>query len=286
MTRRRLQTRSLVPTLLVLLAVGGVGAHGRPSQATRSVHAAIVDVRGTPLPGLTAADFSVRVNDRDVNVLSAIPATDPLAIVIVTDGLDLRITPQVREAMRAVVTAAREQAPSSRVGFIGAPSGAVPKLHGVVEGQAQLERTIATFIGSEETWPLLASVLAATETLARERFARRVIIAIGRRHDQPAELIVADREADALRRTGTTLWALDMGWSDVLANVAPRSGGHHAITRPEELAATARKLMHMIRSQYLVTYAPPPDDPAGSLRVGVRRDPAIVLAPVWTPRER
>jgi hypothetical protein len=271
-----------IASILAALACCTLLARATESQVSRRVFVAVVDASGEPVRGLTAADFTVHAGDRALRVLSAAPAADPPAIVVVTDGVDVRQTVQAREAMRAIASAAREQSAAARVGVAGVEPGAAVRMLSLAEDEAQVERAIARFAGSDETWPLLESVLAATAALAQETSPRRIIVALSRRHDPPAEVIDAAREADALRRTGTALWAIDLGWSGVLADVAPRSGGRHVVARQETLAAEARRIMQAVESQYVVTYALTDDD--GPLRVGVRRAGAIVLAPAWAPR--
>jgi hypothetical protein len=103
---------------LALACSVALGADYR--QAAPTVLVAVIVASGRPIVDLTPADFVVHAGDRPARVLSVAPATDPLAIAIVTDGIDLRMAPQAREAMRQIVDGGRAQSPAARVGLVAA----------------------------------------------------------------------------------------------------------------------------------------------------------------------
>jgi len=63
-------------------------AQSRPREAnprTRDVYVAVVDSKGVPVTGLSAADFAVREDGTAREVLKAGPATEPMQIIVLID---------------------------------------------------------------------------------------------------------------------------------------------------------------------------------------------------------
>jgi hypothetical protein len=80
--------RSLLTLVLAVLAICGpvdVNALVAPAR----VYVSVADNKGKPVSGLTAADFKIAIDDREQEVLSVAPATEPLDVVIITDRLGL-----------------------------------------------------------------------------------------------------------------------------------------------------------------------------------------------------
>ena len=81
--------------LRLALALGLAAVPGpRPAAvaaiaAQERVYVSVADNKGKPVAGLTAADFTVAIDDREQEILSVAPAAGPVSIVIITDRLGL-----------------------------------------------------------------------------------------------------------------------------------------------------------------------------------------------------
>ena len=225
-------------------------------------------------------------------MLSAGRATEPLALVIVIEGLQMQVTPEVRKTMRAVVASMRRHNPASRVGLMLSQGPAPPAMYRIGEAEVDLEREISRFIGSQAP-PLLESILVATTSLEAEQSSRRVVLALAAGDSSNHDVGAPSRVLRALRRSGVSLWALDMGWGAqalglseerILAEAAQFSGGKREFSRSMVLSDTAARMLDVVHSQYVVTYRMPENTSAKStLRVVAGRDVAVVLAPTWVP---
>ena len=79
-----------------------------PSHAVRAqsnktrIFVSVTDAKGKPVKGLTKADFTVKLDGADQEVLSVQPATEPASIVILTDRLGIVATYPAYEAHAAL----------------------------------------------------------------------------------------------------------------------------------------------------------------------------------------
>lgn len=72
-----------VAALVFVAAVPRVGTLAAP--ASRTIYFSVVDNKGVPVPGLTAADVTVKENNKEYAVEKLAPATGPLQIAVVVD---------------------------------------------------------------------------------------------------------------------------------------------------------------------------------------------------------
>ena len=76
--------------LSAILAVSGAAQERTPPAhasdgRTRDIYVSVVDSKGVAVTGLTAADFTVREDGVSREVLRAVPATEPLDVVLLVD---------------------------------------------------------------------------------------------------------------------------------------------------------------------------------------------------------
>ena len=279
--------------LLTALLVSGATVATPLLQAPvpNQVHVALTDAKGNPLSNATARTFEVRIDEIEAPVLSAMPATQPLALVLVVEGMEAPWTQNIRKAMRAMLESVRKQNPASRIGLMLAPGPAPPMMHNVVAGTAELDKEISRFVGGAQDAPLLESILVACQSLETEKSTRRIVIALAAGANSNHGVSAPSRVLAGLRQSGVSLWALDLGWGArtvspaeerVLQEAVHLSGGRHVFSNPTAVTDAAKRVLEVIHSQYLVTYRRPDqasDRP--SLRIGVRSDTAVVVAPSW-----
>ncbi len=94
-------------TLAAIIAVGPGAPHAVQAPVPGQTYVAVTNADGAPIPGLSGADFAIRLDGKDVPVVSAVTATTPVALVFLTSGVPLEWTPGMRTTMRGVVAALR-----------------------------------------------------------------------------------------------------------------------------------------------------------------------------------
>ena len=293
-------------TVIAAVAAVGLGAtteggSGIPAAGAATnqgtIYAAVADAKGEPVLGLTAQDFAIRVAGNARPVISAKAASDPLAIVLVVDGLGIERMQQVRLTLRSVVDQLARSEPQARIGIENPPSALIMRTAGTAA--ADLAKDAQVYSPDPDAGPLVERLPGIATTLANEPTRRRVILALtapptdGGRH-APADLV------EAVRRANCQVWNIEVetradlspeaaaarntDLDNVLIDLAAKSGGRRDLAYgPALLDTVAQQTTRLLLSQYLLTYERDETSPSTTLRVGVRTTMhgVQVLAPGW-----
>jgi hypothetical protein len=268
---------------------------GVTNQGT--IYAAVADAKGEPVFGLTAHDFAIQVAGASRPVVSAQPASEPLAIALVVDGLGVARLEQVRLTLRSVVDLLARSEPQARIGIENPPAALVMRT--AATAAADLAKDAQGYAPDPDAGPLAERLPGIAKTLANEPTRRRVILALtvpdtdGGRH-APANLI------EAVRGANCQVWNIEVethadlspavasarltDLDNVMIDLAAKSGGRRDVAYgPALLDTVAQQTTRLLLSQYLLTYERDETSPSTPLRVGVRSGMhgVQVLAPGW-----
>jgi len=274
-----------------------IPAHGAGATNQGTIYATVADAKGEPVLGLTASDFAIQVAGDARPVVSAQAAGEPLAIVLVVDGLGVARLEQVRLTLRTVVDLVARSEPQARIGIENSPNALIMRT--AATGAAELAKDAQGYSPDPDAGPIVERLPGIAKTLANEPTRRRVILALtapsteGGRH-APTDLV------EAVRRANCQVWNIEVAThadltpaassarltdlDNVLIDLAAKSGGRRDVAYgPALLDTVAQQTTRLLLSQYLLTYERDETSPSTSLRVGVRK--AIhgvqVLAPGW-----
>ena len=281
--------------IVVLSALSAIVAAGMEPLAAfsqrRPFYVSVTDSKGAPAPGLTASDLAVEVNGKPAAVSSVAPAADPVSIVVVTEGIRRDAISEIRKMMQAVIAGARAIHPESRVGLMIHDGAVAPKMHTVTTDVQALDTEIGRFFESSNNATLLDSIMIAAQTLSFEKHARRAIVVVTRgQPEAQTDVMSPVRVALAVRASGASLWALDLGGREaptgaaeqrVLSDVTAQSGGRRERSSVSSIANLTERIMATIRGQYAITLEDGLAPKAASPRVTARNRDLKVLAPAW-----
>ncbi|HJR61533.1 MAG TPA: VWA domain-containing protein [Vicinamibacterales bacterium] len=264
-----------VLSLLAISAITTVAAGAqaeRPRQAsdikTRDVLVSVVDSKGVPAPGLTAADFRVREDGVAREVLRAGPATEPLDIVLLVDDSQAatQAIPYLRDGLGQFVDRLQGKASIGIVTIGERPTSVVERTTDVAAVKKGITRIFAR-PGSGAY--LLEGIIEVSRGLQKRESKRPVIVALTM---EGVEFSNAQHERvlKDLYASGAVLHVLAIGrpagiTSDELRNksVVMAEGTEATGGRREQLLAemaipdVLTKLAAELLNQYTVTYGRP-----------------------------
>jgi len=297
---------------LVALAVAYPVARGQRDPREQHAFATVIDKKGAPVAGLTAADFTVREDNAKREVLRVEPSAAPMQLALVVDTSDIigngsvhpSVTNDLRVGLKAFIDAVFTSNSTSQMAFY--TFGDLPTQ--VVDYASS---PIPLLRAADTVFPVRGSgayfndtVNDACRSLAKMGARRPVIVAFVDENGVDFSSLDHVRVEEALQTTRAALWtislpdrnAINRGLSDpldfkareersqILQDGSDRSGGENVqVLAATALAATFTQVASLLASQYDITYARPESlVPPKRVDVAVSRPDTKLLAPHWS----
>jgi len=262
------------------------------------VYVAVVGADGRPVTGLTASDFQVRENGSEREIVSAAPASQPMALAMLTDGLGgmaVFSVLQVRAALQSFVRVVRSgTTPDTQIGLMRVDSAPVEqaKLSSTPDA---LDKALARLVSFPGPSVLFEGIGDTCPALARHASDRRVIFALVAGYRGDTSQVRRNEVPECLRSSGTSLWTIEATFDGapirdtrrdfLMMSVTPWSGGMHvAVSTGTALDDAAVRMADILVSQYAVVYGPSDRREDGHLEVYARSPGVRVISPAWTRR--
>ncbi|HET9373252.1 MAG TPA: hypothetical protein VFO19_23475 [Vicinamibacterales bacterium] len=264
-----------------------------PFQGRETAYVAVADSRLEPVRGLTAADFVIRVDGLDREVVDVRPASDPVSIGLLFDTVSSDLQ-DLRGTVTGLAEALAKTSPNARLGLTLPQS---PPIRFVKASQAssELVRQVTQLLGLK--FSTIEGVGEAMRAMSEEITRRRALIAAVRvdpssAHAASTETVAsATKVANELHRGRTALWGIQIIPPTVargttmlekfMDQVPRRSGGAtESISTMTALEPMIIRYARLIEAQYIVTYTLPSPQ-SRELRVGIKRAGVRVYAPGW-----
>jgi VWFA-related protein len=238
------------------ITVTGVESHTFP-EVTAYVAAPGDD--GSPLAGLTAADFSL-VEDG---------ATVPAGAVTVTQGSDIQdlrlvlaldisvppnALPQIQAATRGLL---ETMGPRDRVALL-VFGDTVELAYEFTNNKDELQATIDALIARGDRTALNEAVTTAVDLAGQQTTGRRAVIVITDSRDNTSTALAAELLATAAREGKVSIYPLGFGTkirADNLESMAGSTGGRAFVfPGPDEVAAALLDTADLLRQGYKITF--------------------------------
>lgn len=242
-----------------------VSAQARQTEA----YVSVVDGKGYPVPGLTAADFRVREDGVAREVLEAGAATEPLTVAFLVDDSEAtaQATLMIREAMQAFIKELDGKAEIALITFGDRPTIVVD----YTTNQKQLQDGAKRIFPRTGAGGNLLEAIVETSKGLQKREAKRPVIAV-LMMDDSIEFgnLYYQQVLDELAKGGAALHVVGLGKpsasltdelrnrNQVIAMGTERTGGRRDMVMALTAADTHMKqLAQELLSQYVVTYSRP-----------------------------
>ena len=292
--------RVALASLTIALAIPAIGPPGavKALAAPGRVYVSVADNKGKPVSGLTVADFKIAIDDKEQEVLSVAPATEPVDVVIITDrlGLDPAYSNfTVQHALSGFVKGIRT-VPDSRIALTTF-DGPVVRITGFNSPATDLNKAIGRLSTNAIESGMLNAIVDACELLRESKTDRKVIFAMFAAYRADTSNQWNDKAVMTMWQSNASLWALEVqsiggavggnaGREEVASLGSRMSGGMHVnVASAVGLSNQAQLMATLIAKQYVVAYAPGSDANTSSRRkIAVNRNGVKILFPTWVAR--
>lgn len=291
-------------SLLALSAITAVSAAAQsPAPAkgsdtrTRDVYVSVIDEKGNAVKGLTGTDFKVREDGVAREVIRAVPADEPLDIIVLVDDSQAATTaiPHLRDGITRFVEQLQGKAQIGIVTFGERPTSVAERTTSV----ENLKKGIGRIFARPSSGAYLLDAITEVSRGFQKRDARRpVIVALTVEgvefSNQQYERVLKD-----LHASGATLHALAIGTpapvtsdelrnrSMVLSEGTKQTGGRREqLLSDMGITPAMTKLTDELLNQYVVTYGRPDAlVPPEKIEVSVTRPGATARARTRLPQK-
>jgi hypothetical protein len=235
---------------------------------TRAVYVSVVDSKGAFVPGISAAEFSVREDGVAREVLKAEPATDPMQITVLIDDSQAseQVIQPLREGLNGFVDKLKDRAEIGLVTVGDRPTPLVPPTTSAVALKAAISRIFARPGAGAY---LLDGISDVSKGFEKRKAARPVIVAVTSEGAEFSNLHYQD-VLKQLEASGALLQVLAIGSPSpsmedemrnrgmTLAEGTKITGGRlDQLLHPAGIAEALPRLADDLLNQYLVTYGRP-----------------------------
>jgi hypothetical protein len=312
-------TERILAVAAALAVLAWPGATSATSaQNTEEERVVVTVVHGethAPVVGLPVTAFAIREDNLDREVVRVQPATDPIAVVLLTDTTTAfaKYPRDLRTATQAFLTTFLEASPQSSVALWEFGGADIPvadftsDLHTLQSASLKLfpKGSLSNISGDElasvgarggqnvVASNLLEGVVGASRALSRRTEHRRAIVSFNSDLSVEASALTGQRIQDEVEKAGASWFATSLAErvangplrDNVMNVLCPVSGGLRttiidiaALEHAMEMAART------LASQYLVTYRRPAGSAPRTLLVGLRVEGLKAYAPRWAPQ--
>lgn len=262
---------------------------------TRDVYVSVLDSKEVAVPGLTAADFTVREDAAPREVLRAGPATAPLQLILLVDDSEA-LTPALQPMREGLTKFVDKLQGHAEIGIVTVGERSTSLVPSTTDVNALKRGINRIFARSGSGAYLLDGIQEVSQGLEKRKANRPVIVAVTMEGVEFSNLQY-ETVLKALDASGAALHVLSVGMPSssmademrnlnaVVAEGTKRSGGRRdqvlAISGiPDALSRVADDLLN----QYVVTYGRPDKlIPPEKLQVTVSRPGVTVRARTRIP---
>lgn len=292
MTARALHIRLSVAGLALVLVAGAEPVATQDNAKT--IFVSVVDGNGKPVTDMTAADFAIREDNVDREVVSVKKSEQPMAIALMIDtstGTEEYVQ-DIRAGAAAFIRQIHAGSPESRIALWEFGQASL-EIEGFTNDSEKLLKQAARLFPKQRASSVLLEGLHDTSrALARQNTPRRAIVVINIEPSREVSSQQPNRVLQAFVEARTQFWAvsiqkgsLDNAPRDVVLNRFVQVGGgrREFIVTQAATAPLLTEYANAMVNQYEVTYTRPSGTPQ-IVMVGTARSGVKLLAGIAAPQ--
>jgi VWFA-related protein len=276
-------TRTFVRTIVVAVAAAAALSAPRLSadqnpDGSKTVYVSVVDESGKPVKDMTAAEFAMREDGKDIQILSAGPAQAPLQVVFLVDTSDsvLQLTQDIRKSVTAFIKELHSVRNDAAIEMMEFGQAAVATTAFSTDDEV-LTKALDHMVGKPTANAvMLEAIQQAAKDLSKRPSQRRAVVGF---NAEPSRELIGDtsRIKDAFRTSVAQLWSVSLQVSTaalkpgslpsgrttdatrnaVLTQLAQQTGGQHEmINSPAAIEGLLKQYADALTYTYEVNYKP------------------------------
>jgi hypothetical protein len=221
--------------------------------------------QGKPAAGLTPADFTITEEKAKLDVIEAVPARDPLSVVLLVDTAlpvdGAAATPELRKALTAFVATLLDGEPAAQIALYQVSNAGLP-VKDFTSSRVVLEAGINSIAsGTPPGSAMLEAVRDAAKKVGDRPAPRRAIVAVGI-GTQEGTALQPKPVTDVVTQAGATLWVVSVqgAFDSSLTNrdtvwtrgTESTGGIRQNVVQATRLEASLRSVANSLLSQYFL----------------------------------
>lgn len=294
MTARALYARLLIVAGLAFALTAGASA-ARTQGNDKTIFVSVLDATsGAPVTDMTAADFAIREDGQDRQVVSARLSTQPLQIVMLADTSREaeEYIHDIRTGFKSFIKDVLAKSPESQIAIWEFGQAAL-QIKGFTNDAEALDKEAAKIFPKPRAPSVLLEALGEVgNLLAKRPSPRRAIVSLNIEPGDEQSVQQPKKVNEALMKSRAQLWALSVqkgdlknAQRDVVLNTFIRNVGgvREYILAHSAIEGYMRRYAAGLTSQYEVTYTRP-SGRAQVLQTGTTRQGVKLVTSIVPPQ--
>ena len=292
MTARALRFGLMAAVFCFTLAAAVATLPAQDNQKT--VFVSVLDDKGKPVTDMTVADFAIREDNADREVIAAKKSDQPLSVILLVDTTTEAqgFIQDIRAALKGFLEVLQQGSPQSEVALWEFGQAAIP-IKDFTTDYAVLQREAGRVYPKQRAASVLLEALhETTQQLGKRKNARRAIITVNVEPSKEVSTQNPQEVLNSLIRSRSQVWSVSVqrtkienATRDVVLNRFVQVGGgrREFVFTDNAVEVLLRDYAASLVNQYEVTYVRPSGKPQ-IVQVGARRDGVKTIASIVAPQ--